>query len=326
MTTQLIDSFNRRIDYVRISVTDRCDLRCNYCMPKGFTDYEEPKDWLTFDEIERVVKAFTALGVENIRLTGGEPLLRKDLPVLVSRLSQVDGIDDISLSTNATQLEKHAVALKTAGLNRLNVSMDSVDPKRFHELCGRDALDDVLKGLKAAKEANLNPIKINSVYLHDTPDHEVDALVEFCIENHFVLRLIEAMPMGDTGRAAGKSNLQKTKLRLQSQYGLTETIERGPGPAKYLVSGDGQFKIGFITPMSQHFCESCNRVRLSVDGTLYLCLGQNDRFELRPLLRSGASQTELIEAIQDAIKMKPERHEFNESPKKIIRIMARTGG
>lgn len=326
MATQLIDPFKRRIDYVRISVTDRCDLRCSYCMPVGFTDYEEPKDWLTFDEIERVVKAFAALGVENIRLTGGEPLLRKDLPLLISRFSKVDGINDISLSTNATLLERHALALKSAGLSRLNVSMDSLNPKRFSEVCGRDALPQVLNGLQAAKDANLTPIKINTVFMPDTPDHEVDDLVDYCIKNQFVLRLIEVMPVGDTARNVGCSNLQSIKLRLQSQFGLVESIERGPGPAKYMVSGDGEFKIGFITPMSQHFCESCNRVRLSVDGTLYLCLGQNEKYELRPLLRQGASQEQLMDVIKSAIKMKPERHEFNESPQKIVRIMARTGG
>jgi cyclic pyranopterin phosphate synthase len=162
-------------------------------MPVGFTDYEEPKDWLTFDEIERVVKAFAALGVGNIRLTGGEPLLRKDLPLLVSRLSQVQGINDISLSTNATQLERHALALKSAGLNRLNVSMDSLNPQRFSEICGRDALPQVLNGLQAAKDAGLSPIKINAVFMHDTPSHEVDDLVDYCIKNQFVLRLIEVM-------------------------------------------------------------------------------------------------------------------------------------
>ena len=326
MTTQLLDPFRRRIDYVRISVTDRCDLRCSYCMPVGFKDYEEPKDWLTFDEIERVVKAFAALGVGSIRLTGGEPLLRKDLPSLVSRLSQVGGINDISLSTNATQLEKHASALKFAGLNRLNVSMDSMDPKRFSDICGRDALPQVLSGLQAAKDVELSPIKINAVFMHDTTDHEIDDLVDYCISNQFILRLIEVMPVGDTGRKVGSSNLQLTKFRLQSKFDLIESIERGPGAAKYLISADGKFKIGFITPMSQHFCETCNRVRLSVDGTLYLCLGQNDKYELRPLLRQGASQEELINAIKDAIKMKPERHDFNEAPDKIIRIMARTGG
>lgn len=323
----LIDPFGRRIQYLRLSVTDRCDLRCNYCMPVGFTDYEEPKDWLTFDEIERVVEAFATLGVSNIRITGGEPLLRKNLSNLVSRLSNINGVTDLSLSTNATQLSKHAQDLKQAGLNRVNVSLDSLNPIRFSNVTGRDALQKVLNGLQAAKKNNLQPIKINSVLTPDTPDNEIDELVEYCFREKFILRFIEVMPIGDTGRRVGSTSLLATKLRLQRELGLIETTDRGPGPAKYLISADNdQFKIGFITPMSQHFCDSCNRVRLSVDGTLFLCLGQNDKFELRPVLRSGVSDAELIETIKLAIGMKPEKHNFNEFPNKVIRIMAKTGG
>jgi GTP 3',8-cyclase len=322
----LIDPFGRQIKYLRLSVTDRCDLRCSYCIPVGFVDYEEPKDWLTFDEIERVAKAFASLGVESIRITGGEPLLRKDLTSLVSRISSIDGVNDLSLSTNGTQLLRHAIGLKQAGLNRINVSLDSLSPERFKELCGRDALDRVIYGLERAKSVGLGPIKINSVFMPESTDAEIDDLVEYCMRNAFVLRLIEVMPVGDTGRKVGSSCLQSTMRRLQNEFGLVESTERGPGPAKYLVSSDNHFKVGFITPMSQHFCETCNRVRLSVDGTLYLCLGQNDKFELRPILRGGASHHELTEAIRLAITMKPEKHEFNESPDKIVRIMARTGG
>lgn len=323
---QLIDSFNRKINYVRLSVTDRCDLRCNYCMPVGFKNYEEPKDWLNFDEIERVIKAFADLGVDSIRVTGGEPLLRKDLPKLISRLSALDGINDVSLSTNATRLSEHALPLKQAGLSRINVSLDSLDSHRFAKICGRDVLDHVLEGLAAAKSAGLKPIKINTVYSPETTDSEIDSLVAYCIDNQFVLRLIEVMPVGDTGRNVGSKSLQETKSRLSSQFNLIESIERGPGPASYMVSANSQFKVGFITPMSQHFCATCNRVRLAVDGTLYLCLGQNDKFELRPLLREGASDEGLKDAIRTAVNMKPERHEFIESPTKIIRVMARTGG
>lgn len=323
---QLIDPFNRKINYVRLSVTDRCDLRCNYCMPVGFQNYEEPKDWLTFDEIERVAKAFSNLGVDSIRITGGEPLLRKNLPTLISKLSALKGINDISLSTNATLLSVHAMALKHAGLSRVNVSLDTLDQKTFENICGRDALKKVLEGLAAAKKANLKPVKINTVFSPETTDEQIDKLVAYCIEQQFVLRFIEVMPVGDTGRDIGSKSLQQTKNRLSNKFNLVESSDRGPGPASYMVSPNSQFKVGFITPISQHFCESCNRVRLSVDGTLYLCLGQNDKFELRPLLRDGASDEELKDAIRAAINMKPERHEFNESPTKIVRIMARTGG
>lgn len=322
----LIDPFGRKIDYLRISVTDRCDLRCSYCMPIGFTDYEEPKEWLTFFEIEKVVKAFATLGVENFRITGGEPLLRKNLHELIGSLSVLNGVKDISLSTNATQLSKHAKQLKDAGLTRVNVSLDSIDPQKFHEICGRNVLDQVLQGLDEAQKIGLSPIKINAVYMPNTTLNEVEKLVEFCMNKDFVLRFIEVMPVGDTGRDVGRSDISVIKKHLQQKYKLVDSIEKGPGPAKYLASSTNKHKIGFITPMSQHFCESCNRVRISVEGTLYLCLGQNDSFDLKPFLRNGISNEELVDVIRKAITLKPEKHEFNEKPEKIIRIMARTGG
>ncbi len=324
--SELIDPFGRKIEYLRLSVTDRCDLRCNYCMPVGFSDYEVPENWLSFEEVERVIKAFARLGVSSIRVTGGEPLLRKNLPDLISRLSQISGVDDISLSTNGTQLTKYSKDLKQAGLNRINVSLDSLDPNEFSEICGKNVLDKVLLGLDSAKQAGFSPIKINAVYSQKTPLSSAESLIEYAMRNQFTVRFIEVMPVGDTGRNVGISNLQSLKKYCESKYGLVETLERGPGPARYLVSPTSGFKVGFITPMSQHFCETCNRVRLSVEGTIYLCLGQNDKFELRPLLRAGISDDELLEAIKLAITMKPERHLFNEQPDKIIRIMARTGG
>lgn len=323
---ELIDPFGRKIEYLRLSVTDRCDLRCNYCMPVGFSDYEVPENWLTFDEVERVVRAFAKLGVSSVRVTGGEPLLRKNLPHLISRLSKISGLNDISLSTNGTQLTKYSSVLKEAGLNRINVSLDSLDPIEFDEICGKNVLDKVLQGLDSAKRDGFTPIKINAVYSPNTTVSSAETLIEYAMRNSFTLRFIEVMPVGDTGRDIGVSNLQILKKHCESRYGLVETLERGPGPARYLISPVNGFKIGFITPMSQHFCETCNRVRLSVDGTIYLCLGQNDKFELRPLLRAGISDEDLIEAIKLAITFKPERHVFNEQPDKIIRIMARTGG
>lgn len=322
----LIDPFGRKIDYLRISVTDRCDLRCSYCMPVGFTDYEEPKDWLTFTEIERVVKAFSTLGVESFRITGGEPLLRKNLPDLISRLSVLDGVKDISLSTNATQLTKYAEQLKKAGLCRINVSLDSLNAKRFADITGREVLEKVLSGLQTAKKVGLSPIKINAVFMPDSTLEEIETLVNYCKQEKFVLRLIEVMPIGDTGRHTGSANINEVKQHLQAKYNLFDSIEKGPGPAKYLISQDNFLKIGFITPMSQHFCASCNRVRIAVNGTLYLCLGQNDSFDLKPYLRNAVSDEDLVEAIRKAIILKPEKHEFNEKPEKIIRIMARTGG
>ncbi|MBI4808745.1 MAG: GTP 3',8-cyclase MoaA [Nitrosomonadales bacterium] len=320
------DRFGRSIDYLRLSVTDRCDMRCTYCMPQGFHDFEEPKDWLNFDEIERVVAAFARLGTSKIRITGGEPLLRRDLAGLSARLARTAGIKDLSLSTNATQLAQHAHALKAAGISRLNVSLDSLCAERIHNITRRDALQSILDGLLVAKAAGFRPIKINMVVMSGVNEDEVVDMATFCLRHGFILRLIESMPMGESGRNAGYVDLQPVRLRLQQRFGLTDGAVPGAGPARYLVSPDGKLSIGFITPMSQHFCETCNRVRLSVDGTLYLCLGQEHNFELRPLLRNGIGDAELDAAIRAAIEIKPERHEFRENPGKLIRIMSATGG
>jgi cyclic pyranopterin phosphate synthase len=320
------DRFGRSIDYLRISVTDRCDLRCSYCMPAGFRDYEEPEDWLSFDEIERVVAAFARMGTSRFRITGGEPLLRRDLAGLAARLNRLGGVQDLSLSTNATRLARHAPALKAAGITRLNVSLDSLCAERVLDITRRDALDAILDGLLVAKAQGFAPIKINMVVMQGVNEDEVDGMADFCLRHGFVLRLIETMPVGDTGRSAGFVDLQPVRQRLQQRYGLVDGVVHGGGPARYLVSPDGSFSVGFITPMSQHFCETCNRVRLSVDGALYLCLGHEHKFELRPLLRGGIDDAGLEAAIREAIELKPERHEFCERPEKIIRIMSSTGG
>ncbi len=327
MSGKLFDTFGRSIDYVRLSVTDRCDLRCVYCMPKGFTDFEEPAHWLTFAEIERVIAAFARLGTKRIRITGGEPLVRKDLPQLANRLAALPGVEDLSLSTNATRLAKHAVDLHGAGIRRINVSLDTLRPQRFKAITG-GKLDKVLAGLMAAKDAGFTPIKINMVVMKDVNDDEVEDLVDFCIEHDFTLRFIETMPIGDTGRAATDRfvDLQTVKARLARRYDLLPGVMPGGGPARYVQVAGTNLRIGFITPISQHFCDTCNRVRLSVDGTLYMCLGQEHRFELQPLLRAGCSDTELDDAILHAIVLKPERHEFNEKPEQVLRFMSMTGG
>ena len=322
----LQDRFGRRVEYLRLSVTDRCDLRCTYCIPEGFKDFEEPSQWLGFDEIERVVGAFARMGVSKVRMTGGEPLLRRNLPELAQRLNALDGIDDLSLSTNATQLARHAEALRQAGVSRLNISLDSLQPERFSQIVRRDCLDQVLAGLIAAKDAGFAPIKINMVVMNGVNDDEIDEMVAFCIRHDFTLRMIEAMPMGETGRNVQYLDLQPVKERLQRRFGLIDGVMAGGGPARYLKSPDGAFTVGFITPLSQHFCDTCNRVRLSVDGTLFLCLGQDESLELRPLLRAGASDDELEQAIRGAIELKPHRHEFNESPGQVVRFMSLTGG
>ncbi|OBV37911.1 cyclic pyranopterin phosphate synthase [Janthinobacterium psychrotolerans] len=327
VSSTLLDRFGRSIDYLRLSVTDRCDLRCSYCMPKGFRGFEEPKDWLTFDEIERLLGIFVRLGTRRVRLTGGEPLLRRNLPELAGRLSLLPGLQDLSLSTNATQLGRHAVALRAAGVSRINVSLDSLDRACMQTITGRDSLQPILDGLMAGKAAGFDPIKINMVAMRGVNDDQIEAMAAFCIEQHFMLRLIEAMPMGSTGRNAQYMPLNGVRDRLTEKFGLVpQAAELGGGPARYLSTPDGQASIGFITPMSQHFCATCNRVRLSVDGTLYLCLGQEEKFAFGPMLRGGASDTELEAAIRQAIELKPQQHDFNTQPDKIIRFMAQTGG
>jgi cyclic pyranopterin phosphate synthase len=281
---ELIDPYARKIEYLRLSVTDRCDLRCSYCLPQGFHGFESPPHWLTFDEIERLVRVFARLGLRKIRLTGGEPLTRHNLAALAARLHAIDGIDDLSLSTNGTLLAKYAESLRAAGVSRLNVSLDSLQPERFALATGRDAFEEVIEGLEAARAAGFAPIKINMVVMSGVNEDEIDDLVGYCMERGFILRLIEVMPMGETGRNARYLDLQPIRQRLADRFGL------------------------------------------AVDGTLYLCLGQNDNYAFRPLLREGASDERLTDAVLEAIARKPERHDFLEQPGKIVRFMNVTGG
>ena len=327
VTAPLIDRFGRRVDYLRVSVTDKCDLRCSYCMPKGFRGFEEPENWLRFDEIERVVAAFARMGTRRIRLTGGEPLLRRDLPRLVEGIARHTQVTDISLSTNATQLFKYADDLYLAGVNRINVSLDSLDKACMLKITGSDSYASIMAGLQAGKQAGFKPIKLNMVVMRGVNDHEILRMAKFCFEQGFILRLIEAMPIGHTGQNSAYMDIGPIRQQLVDQFDLVPVAsELGGGPARYWMSRDGASTLGFITPMSQHFCASCNRVRLAVDGTLYMCLGQDEKFELRPLLRAGISDNELEAAIRTAIELKPERHEFNTQSTKIIRFMSQTGG
>jgi len=323
----LIDPFNRRIEYIRLSVTDKCNMRCFYCLPKHFKNFEQPEHWLNFDEIERVIAAFAELGVARVRITGGEPLVRKNLSYLVQRLNRLPGVDDLSLSTNATLLTRHAQSLHDAGVARINVSLDSLKPDRFKEITGSE-LQPVLDGLMAAKKAGFAPVKINMLAMKGINDDEIENMVEFCIEHDFTLRFIEIMPVGDTGLKATEHflDLREVKQNLAKRFDLIPGVMPGGGPARYVRIKNTDLRIGFITPISQHFCETCNRVRLSVDGTLYLCLGQDHKYELRPLLRQGISDDGLKNALIEAIAIKPEKHEFKDKPEKIVRFMSMTGG
>ncbi len=326
-TTTLTDPFGRHINYLRLSVTDRCDLRCSYCMPQGFKGFEEPEHWLTFDEIERVVRAFTELGIRHVRLTGGEPLVRRDLPKLAASLSALPGLADLSLSSNCTRMEKLAPALAAAGVQRLNVSLDSLEPDTFRQITG-GRLGKVLRGIEAAQAEGLSPIRVNTVVMHGVNDAEVEDILDYCAARGFTLRLIETMPMGSTGRAALERyvDLQTIRQRIEQRYDLIPDVLPGGGPARYYRLGGSDTRLGFITPISQHFCETCNRVRLTVDGTLHMCLGQEHSYPLRDLLRAGISNGDLKAHLLQAIALKPERHEFREKPEQVVRFMSMTGG
>jgi len=324
----LTDKFQRRIKYLRLSVTDRCDLRCFYCMPNEFTDYDIPEEWLTFDEIERIIKAFTELGVSSIRLTGGEPLVRKDIGQLAKRLNALPDLHDLSLSTNATRLGRYAEALKEAGVSRINVSLDTVKAEKFQQIT-KGKIDKIIEGLIKARDVGLHPIKINMVLMKGVNDDDVEEMVDFCLEHDFTLRFIETMPVGDTGRNAQDYfvDLKTIEDRLAEKYELLPAfMTKGAGPARYVQVAGTNLKIGFITPISQHFCDTCNRVRLSATGDLYMCLGDEHKYPLRQLVRDGISDDDLKQAIQDAINLKPFKHEFTEKPEKVLRFMSKTGG
>lgn len=323
---RLLDGAGRRIEYLRLSVTDRCDLRCGYCMPRGFKEFAPRADVLSLEEIARLVRIFATLGVRRVRITGGEPLLRRDLAVLAARIAALPGIADLSLSTNGTLLARHAEILRASGVSRLNVSLDSLDRERVREITGRDVLPSVLEGLMAARAQGFDPIKLNMVALAGTTDAEIDAMAAFCMSHGFVLRLIELMPIGPAAGAARSRDLGAVREGLRRRFGLVDGVISGGGPARYLVSRDGGFSIGFITPLSQHFCETCNRVRLTAVGMLHLCLGNEASIDLRGLLRRGAGDAELEQAITRALLDKPRRHDFPNSGKKIVRLMAATGG
>lgn len=326
----LVDAFGRQITYLRLSVTDRCDLRCRYCMPEGFSDYSVPDHWLTTDEWLHLVGAFARMGVQKVRITGGEPLLRRELPELIDGIRQIEGIEDIALSSNGVRLKKYAQRLAEAGLQRANISLDTLDPDRFAEMTG-GKVERVMAGIDAALDAGLSPLKINAVWMPDSRREDVEGLLTFCLERGLVLRLIEAMPIGDTGRAhqLRDNSLQALLKTWQSEYGLMPRVSpggiAGGGPARYWQFPEGG-TVGVITPMSDRFCASCNRLRIAVDGTLYPCLGQNDATPLRALLRDKVSDTELEAQLRQAVWLKPERHHFNERPEQVVRFMSMTGG
>lgn len=323
----LIDGFGRRIDYLRVSVTDRCDMRCSYCMPVGFKGFEEPANWLTHPQSIRLVHLFASLGVRKVRITGGEPLLRRGVVDLARGYRCHPGITDLSLSTNGAALAQHAAALRQAGVQRLNISLDSLDEERFKQLTQRDVLPAVLDGIEAARQASFEAIKLNMVVQPGVNLDELEAMMRFARHKGLVLRLIEPMPMGSTGRATSGCDLTRLGEAMAADWGLLpDAGPPGAGPARYWRDPGSGFSLGVITPMSRHFCQACNRVRLTVDGRLLLCLGQEDAVPLGELMRAGASDQDLVAAIRSGIDRKPERHQFTERPDQVVRFMSATGG
>ena len=327
MENQLIDQYGRQIKYLRLSVTDRCDLRCRYCLPKGYKEFAESAETLTFAEIERLVRLFAQSGVRHVRITGGEPLVRKNIDQLVSSLAGIRGISDLSLSTNGVRLSKFAGKLKRAGLHRLNVSLDTLDETTYRDLTG-GKLSKVLLGLEAARDEGLTPIKINCVLMRGVNEQDVEKLLDYCAPRDFTLRLIEPMPVGDTGRSMQNRylGLDKIKRKLREKYDLIPDVMPGAGPARYFRLRGSSTKIGFITPISQHFCKTCNRLRISCKGDIYTCLGDDGCYPLGMHLRQGCSDAELVAHIGKAIDLKPEKHEFLDGKKPITHLMAMTGG
>ncbi|MBM3508174.1 MAG: GTP 3',8-cyclase MoaA [Alphaproteobacteria bacterium] len=331
---KLVDPFGRTVKYLRVSVTDRCDFRCQYCMAEEMT-FLPKAEVLSLEELDRVCSAFVRKGVEKIRLTGGEPLVRKDIMVLVNRLSRhlkTGALQELTVTTNGSQLTKLAPQLAAAGIKRINVSVDSLKPERFREITRRGDLDVVLAGIKAARDAGM-AIKINAVALKGVNDDEYDDMIRWCAETQTDMTLIETMPMGevDHDRTDHYLPLSVVRARLAEKWTLEDLDYNSGGPARYVRVKETGRKIGFITPLSHNFCESCNRVRLTCTGTLYMCLGQNDAADLRFPMRVEKDSDELLDAaIDEAVGRKPKGHDFiidrrHKGPA-VARHMSVTGG
>lgn len=332
-TLNMIDPFGRKVSYLRVSVTDRCDFRCVYCMAEDMA-FLPKADVLSLEELDRLCSAFVQRGVRKLRLTGGEPLVRRNVMSLFRNLGRhlkTGDLEELTLTTNGSQLSKYAGELFDAGVRRLNVSVDTLDPAKFERITRWGKLDKVLDGLAAAKAAGLK-IKINAVALKDVNQGEFDRMIEWCGQEGFDLTLIETMPMGDIDGDRTDQYLPLSEVRrdLERRWTLKDIEYRTGGPARYVEVGETGRRLGFITPLTHNFCESCNRVRLTCTGTLYMCLGQNDAADLRAPLRASESDEPLLTAIDEAISRKPKGHDFvidrdHQGPA-VARHMSVTGG
>ena len=330
----LIDPFARAITYLRVSVTDRCDFRCVYCMAENMT-FLPKKELLTLEELDRLSSAFIRLGVEKLRITGGEPLVRKGIMTYFEAMSRhlaSGNLKELTLTTNGSQLARFAQPLVDAGVRRINVSLDTLDDDKFARVTRWGRLPQVINGIDAAQAAGLR-IKINVVALKGFNEDELFRIVDWCAERDMDLTFIEVMPMGDLGgedRVGQYWSLKDLRGQLAQQFTLQELDERTGGPARYVRLEETGQKIGFITPLTHNFCESCNRVRLTCTGELYMCLGQEDMADLRSPLRASTDDAYVEAAIRDAIKLKPKGHDFDYSRQKadgqVSRHMSHTGG
>ncbi len=327
--SNLVDRFGRTVSYVRLSVTDRCDFRCVYCMAEDM-QFVPRAEVLSLEELFRVGEAFTQLGVRKIRLTGGEPLVRHNIMHLVERLGALPGLEELVLTTNGSQLQKLAQPLKAAGVKRINISLDSLVPDKFHRLTRTGDLKQVLAGIDAAVAAGFAGIKLNAVILKGRNEDEIIDLVQFAIDRGVDISFIEEMPLGlidEHDRALSFCSSEEVRERIAQHYALTENDRNTGGPSRYYnIAGHGS-QVGFISPHSHNFCHLCNRVRVTVEGRLLLCLGNEHSMDLRELLRSGCSDEQLREALVAAMDLKPEKHHFDlDAEPDIVRFMNMTGG
>ncbi|WP_259753983.1 GTP 3',8-cyclase MoaA [Pseudomonas sp. GCEP-101] len=328
--SQLVDPFGRRITYLRLSVTDRCDFRCTYCMSEDMQFL--PRDQvLSLEELEAVADAFIGLGVKRIRITGGEPLVRKGLSGLLAKLGSRAELDDLSITTNGSQLRERAVELRAAGVRRLNISLDSLRRERFAAFTRSDKLEQVLDGIDAAREAGFERIKLNAVVQKGRNDDEVCDLVAFALEKGIDISFIEEMPLGSVSSHARKETLcssDEVRAQLAERWQLLPTPERSGGPSRYYRIDGHASRIGFISPHSHNFCGDCNRVRVTAEGKLVLCLGHEGALDLRQLLREHPGDSaRLRQALIQALQLKPERHHFEADQQvQVLRFMSMTGG
>jgi GTP 3',8-cyclase len=330
--TQLIDNFGRRVSYVRISITDRCDFRCVYCMDEEMT-FMPREQLLTLEEIAFLVRAFCELGVEKVRITGGEPLVRRNVDWLIEQigaLKHTTSLKELNLTTNGSQLPKYAEKLAAAGMDRINISLDSLNADRFRELTRTGELTQVLDGIDAAKQAGFKRIKLNAVIMKGRNDDEIVDLAQFAIDNDLDISYIEEMPLGQVTHSRNESYCSSDEVlaTLQKHFDLQNSIANTGGPSRYYQVAGSKSKIGFISPHSHNFCESCNRVRVTTEGRLLLCLGQEHSMDLRDIIRRHPGDVDqLKQAIIKSMDIKPKGHDFNIKEQPIIfRHMSVTGG